>query len=155
MDLTADYKKIGEYIQKEFKKINIKVELNFVSPQVLIEKIKNKSSDMYILGWQSESGDAGDILNSMFLDGAQLNSIFVAGSPTSQQISKLILESNLELNQKKRLGMLQKIMENLVDEETVGIPLFEGARIYAVQSGVNFEPRVDGMIVLKNIQYFK
>lgn len=153
LDLTIDYQKIGEYIQKEFKKINIKVELNFLSPQDLIEKIKKRTSEMYILGWQSESGDAGDILNSLFLENAQLNSIFLPRSESSKEITKLIKLSNQELKPKKRLEILQNIMKTLVDREVVGIPLFEGARIYAVQSKVNFKPRVDGMIVLREINY--
>ena len=105
LDLTADYKKIGEYIQKEFSKINIRVDLNFFSPQELIERIINKESEMYILGWQSETGDAGDILNSLFMRDAQLNSCLACGSGSlSTEINPLILETNQELNQKKRLA---------------------------------------------------
>lgn len=152
LDLTSDYKKIGEFIQKEFKALSIKVELNFVSPQDLIQKISDKKSEMYILGWQSESGDAGDLLNSLFLEGAQLNSVFVAGSVDSQKINNLILETNQELNAKKRLTGLQNIMDILVDQMVVGLPLFEGERVYAVKPGINFEPRTDGMIVINEIQ---
>lgn len=152
LDLTADYKKIGEFIQKEFKAISIKVELNFVSPQELIQRITNRESEMYILGWQSESGDAGDLLNALFLENAQLNSVFVPKSEDSQKISQLILATNQELNQKKRLAQLQNIMEILVDEMVVGLPLFEGERIYAINDGIIFEPRTDGMIVLNEIQ---
>lgn len=152
LDLTSDYQKIGEYIQTEFKALSIKVDLNYISPQALIEKIKNKESEMYILGWQSESGDAGDLLNSLFLEDAQLNSVFVPESEESKNISALILETNQELSQKKRLAKLQNIMDVLVDEEVVGLPLFEGERIYAVNPVVQFEPRIDGMIVLNEIR---
>lgn len=152
LDLTSDYKKIGEYIQKEFRALNIKIELNFISPQKLVEKITNKDSEMFILGWQSESGDSGDFLNSFFLENAQLNSVFVQGSKESAKITKLIQETNQELNPQKRLHKLQNIMDILIDEDVVGLPLFESERIYAVNSNVNFEPRIDGMIVLNEIK---
>ncbi len=152
LDLTSDYGKIGEYIQKEFKALSIRVELNFISPQDLVQKISNKESEMHILGWQSASGDAGDLLNSLFLENAQLNSVFKPGSEESQRVTNLILETNQELNQKKRLNKLQNIMDILVDEKVVGLPLFEGERIYAVNSRINFEPRTDGMIVLNEIR---
>ena len=152
LDLTSDYKKIGEYIQKEFKALSIKVELNFLFPQELVKHIMNKESEMYILGWQSASGDTGDLLNSLFVENAQLNSTFVPGSENSKSITQLILETNQELNPKKRLTKLQNIMNILVDEEVVGLPLFEGERIYAVNYGINFEPRIDGMIILNEIQ---
>lgn len=152
LDLTADYTKIGEYIQNEFKQINIKVELNYMSPQDLIEKIQKKETSMYLLGWQSESGDSGDLLNSLFLKDAQLNSAFIGTGSIITEVNQAILETNQELNQKKRLQKLQKIMEILVDQEVVGIPLFEGERIFAVNSGIDFNPRTDGMVVLKEIK---
>lgn len=152
LDLTSDYKKIGEYIQKEFRALSIKVELNFVSPQKLVERITNKESEMFILGWQSESGDAGDLLNSLFVENAQLNNAYVTKSEESKRITEMILATNQELNPKKRLAKLQNIMEILVDEDVVGLPLFEGERIYAVNPNVNFEPRTDGMLVLGEIK---
>ncbi len=60
--------------------------------------------------------------------------------------------ANHIFNLKKRLAKLQEIMEILVDQEVIGIPLFEGERIYAVNAGVNFSPRTDGMIILREIK---
>ena len=43
-------------------------------------------------------------------------------------------------------------MEILIDDIVAGIPLFEGERIYAVKPGIDFEPRIDGMVVLSEIK---
>ena len=46
---------------------------------------------------------------------------------------------------------MKEVMQ-LVDQDLIGIPLFEGAQLYAVQEGINWEPRLDGLVLASEVQ---
>mgnify|MGYP001569794551 CR=1 FL=1 len=51
-----------------------------------------------------------------------------------------------------RLTQLQEVMKILVEDDLVGVPLFESQVIYAVNPQIRFEPRIDGYILAKDVR---
>ena len=40
----------------------------------------------------------------------------------------------------------------LVNNDLIGIPLFESSRLYAVKKGVTWEPRLDGLVLATDVK---
>jgi peptide/nickel transport system substrate-binding protein len=147
LDFLSTFRTLAEYLQKQLLDAGFLVELNEISPEALLDKIRNNSSQMFLIGWQAENGDAGDFLDSFIHSQGEFNN----GRYQNAVVDKLIEKSRQELDPKIRLATLQKIME-LVDKDIIGIPLFESSRIYAVKKGVQWEPRLDGLVLASDVK---
>ena len=147
LDFLATYKTLAEYLEKQLSGAGFLVKANAVEPEELLEKIKKNESQMFVIGWQAENGDAGDFLDSFIHSKGEFNN----GRYINQVVDKLIEISRQELDPKKRLLLLQKIME-LVDKDLIGIPLFESSRLYAVKKGIKWEPRLDGLVMASDVK---
>lgn len=147
LDYLSTYKTLVEYLEKKFEEAGFVFRGNELSPQELIDKIKKNESQLYILGWQSENGDAGDFLDAFINSKGEYNN----GRYVNPVIDRLIEMGHQELNPTRRLELLQKIME-LVNDDLIGIPLFESSRLYAVKKGITWEPRLDGLVLAKEVR---
>jgi ABC-type transport system substrate-binding protein len=63
----------------------------------------------------------------------------------------LIEKSRQTMNPDERLQLLQTIMGK-IDDELIGIPLFEASRLYAVRKGIQWEPRLDGLVLATEVK---
>jgi peptide/nickel transport system substrate-binding protein len=147
LDFLSTYRTLAEYLQRQFLDAGFLVELNPISPERLLDKIKNNESQLFMIGWQAENGDAGDFLDSFIYSQGEFNN----GRYSNAVVDKLIEKSRQELDPKVRLETLQKIME-LVSRDVIGIPLFESSRLYAVKKGVRWEPRLDGLVLASDVK---
>ncbi len=147
MDYLPTYKTLVEYLEKQFEAAGFQFVGNPIEADALLERIKKNESQLYLLGWQSENGDAGDFLDSFISSKGEFNN----GRYTNAAVDRLIAKARMELNPQLRLELLQKIME-LVNDDLIGIPLFESARLYAVKRGVIWEPRLDGLVLAKEVR---
>jgi peptide/nickel transport system substrate-binding protein len=112
-----------------------------------LDRIKKNESQLYLLGWQSENGDAGDFLDAFISSKGEFNN----GRYVNPTLDRLIAKARQELKPELRLELLQKIME-LLNDDLIGVPLFESARLYAVKRGVIWEPRLDGLVLAKEVR---
>jgi len=147
MDYLPTYKTLVEYLEKQFEEAGFQFKGNPIEAEPLLERIKKNESQLYILGWQSENGDAGDFLDAFISSKGEFNN----GRYTNAAVDRLIEKSRQELNPERRLELLQKVME-LVNDDLIGIPLFESARLYAIKKGLNWEPRLDGLVLAKEVR---
>jgi len=147
LDFLSTYRTLTEYLVRQLGDAGFIVEANAVEPDALLEKIKKNESQMFVIGWQAENGDAGDFLDAFIHSKGEFNN----GRYTNVVVDALIEKSRQELDPSKRLQTLQKIME-LVDKDLIGIPLFESSRLYAVKKGVVWEPRLDGLVLATDVK---
>ena len=63
----------------------------------------------------------------------------------------MIEESRQEMDTQRRLTLLKEIMLKIQDD-LIGIPLFESSRLYAVQPDVEWEPRLDGLVLANEVK---
>ena len=102
---------------------------------------------MYFLGWRSEIGDAsGYFENAVYSKGN-----FNGGGFANKKVDQLIELSIQNLDQKKRLEQFHEIMKIIIEEEIIGVPLFESDIIYGIRVGVQFNPRLDGYILAAEV----
>lgn len=147
LDSLATYRTLTDYLKKQLLDAGFLVEDNVISPEELLERIKNNESQLFVIGWQAENGDAGDFLDNFIHSEGEFNN----GRYKNVFVDKLIEKSRQELNPEIRLQTLQQIME-LIDKDLIGIPLFESSRLYALKKGVSWEPRLDGLVLARDVK---
>ena len=147
LDYLSTYRTLTEYLSKQLLDAGFLVDANAIEPEALLNKIKNNESQMFVIGWQADNGDAGDFLDAFIHSTGEFNN----GRYTNVVVDKLIEKSRKDLNPLSRLQTLQTIM-SLVDKDLIGIPLFESSRLYAVKKGVKWEPRLDGLVLASDVK---
>ncbi len=155
--LTLDYPQglevLGQYIQAQLRALGIDLKLNPLPTADLQQKIKDRKSDFYYLGWKSELGDSDDFLKNVVhsRDEKGLYGEFNGSNFQNRNIDELIEKSEQDLNPKTRLKNLQNIMKVIVQDYVIGVPLFESDTIFAGNKNLNFDPRIDGYILASEI----
>ncbi len=147
LDSLATYRTLTDYVKKQLLDAGFLVEDNVIPPEELLDRIKNNESQLFVIGWQAENGDAGDFLDNFIHSEGEFNN----GRYKNVFVNKLIEKSRQELNPEIRLQTLQQIME-LVDKDLIGIPLFESSRLYALKKGIAWEPRLDGLVLARDVK---
>ena len=147
LDYLSTYRTLAEYLTKQLSDAGFLVDSNAIEPDELLNKIKNNQSQMFVIGWQAENGDAGDFLDAFIHSKGEFNN----GRYVNLVVDKLIEKSRSDMNPITRLQTLQTIM-SLVDKDLIGIPLFESSRLYAVKKGVSWEPRLDGLVLASDVK---
>jgi peptide/nickel transport system substrate-binding protein len=115
-------------------------------PDSLMGKICENESQLYLIGWRAADGDAGGFFDAFIHSRGTFN----RGHYKNDEVDRLIEESRIEMDPQKRLTLLQEIGAK-VAEDLIGIPLFETSRLFAVQEGVQWEPRLDGQVLAAEI----
>lgn len=147
LDSLDTYRTLTEYLKKQLQSAGFLVKDNVVAPNELLSRIKNNESQLFVIGWQAENGDAGDFLDNFIHSQGEFN----GGRYNNTEVDRLIEQSRQELVPQKRLKMLQGIMK-LVSDDLIGIPLFESSRLYAIKEGVKWEPRLDGLVLAIDVK---
>lgn len=148
LDLPNGLEALGTYINKQLAVIGMDVELNYMSPDDLQAKILSGQSQFYFMGWRSELGDVHDfvqaVVHSRSEDGKY--GYFNGANYSQKEVDVLIEESEQNMEESSRLKQLQTVMQMIVEQDVLGVPLFEVEAIYGLARGIQWEPRVDGYI---------
>jgi peptide/nickel transport system substrate-binding protein len=148
LHLPKGLETLGDYIKKSFREVDVYVNISYLDQNDLLNSIKNKEADMYFLSFKSDFGDAIDFFTSVVHSNAT-NNIFNYSNP---QVDYLIDKTLTELNQNKRRDFLQEAMKIIVEEDVIGMPLFEYETIFAYNKNIEFEPRIDGLIYFDELK---
>ncbi len=153
LDLVKGPEVFGDYLKRQLFDIGIDLELNFIEPDKFQNKMENRDSDFYFLGWRSEFGDSGDlfasVIHSKTKDGKYGK--FNGTSFLDEELDQLIEESEKIIETEERNQALNKIMKKVVEEKIVGMPLFETQVIYGVKKNIDWKPRMDGYILASEV----
>lgn len=148
LDLPQGLEALGNYVNRQLSVIGIDVDLNYLSADDLQQKVLSGQSQFYFLGWRSELGDASDfyqsVIHSRTLDGQYGR--FNGANYHNVGVDVLVEESERNMDEVLRLKQLQTVMQVIVEEDVLGVPLFEPEAIYGLARGIKWEPRVDGYI---------
>lgn len=147
MDYLASYRTLVEYLSEQFHKAGFSVQTTANNPDEILNKIQENTSPLYLIGWQAEDGDAGSFFDAF----VHSNGVFNQGRYHNAELDGLIEAARQEMEPQKRLSLLKEIGAKL-QNDLIGIPLFEPQRIYAIQPGVEWEPRLDGLILAGEVK---
>lgn len=147
LDYLDSFETLGEYLGSQMKTAGFSVRREPLTPEALLAKIQRNESRVFLIGWQAEDGDAGGFLDAFIHSQGEFN----RGRYKNPEVDALIEASRQEMDRQKRLPILHQIMAK-INEDLIGIPLFESSRIYAVKPGVLWEPRVDGLVLAAEVE---
>jgi len=147
IDMSTGAETIGEFIKLQFDEIGIGTSIKYMPFEELQKKIQNKESEMYLLGFRSEIGDASSFYENLVHSKGNFN----GGNFSNKKVDQLIELSLTNLDQEKRLAQFQEIMKIITEEEYFGVPLFETDVIYGIRVGIHFHPRLDGYVLANEI----
>jgi len=147
-------KLLGQYFKEQLEPIGLNVEAIPLDDQKLLDGIGRGVLPFYYLGWRNERGDAlpflEDILHSHTADNAygQYNGM----NYSNPQVDKLIEDAQNNLNLQERLKDMQTAMKIAVEDDIVGVPLFETYSLFAYRPDLYFKPRVDSLVFPSTIR---
>lgn len=147
LDYPSTYKTLAEYLKKQLDEAGFITTLNPINSVELLGKVKKNESQLFILGWQSDNGDAQEF----FDDFCHSKGTYNNGRYSNSEVDKLIEQTRQEVNPGIRLENLKKISK-LVHDDLIGIPLFESSRMYAVKEGIGWDPRMDGLVLALDVK---
>lgn len=147
IDYLASYRTLVEYLSEQFHKAGFTVQAIANEPDEILNKIQQNNSPLYLIGWQAEDGDAGSFFDAF----VHSNGVFNQGRYHNPELDHLIEAARQEMKPQNRLNLLREIGAKL-QNDLIGIPLFEPQRIYAVQPGIQWEPRLDGLILAGEVK---
>lgn len=149
-------KNVSLMISNQLSEINITVTVNVLSQNEFIQKVYiNRNSAFYFFGWHFDTGDAGEIFNSILRSvdekkGFGVSNFGYYSNPEIDNITQLI---NFEMNSNKRLDFMHEGFE-IAMNDVVCIPLFEVKYIFLVQDKVSWKPRADMILRIEDIDIF-
>ena len=119
----------------------------------MFRRLQSGTVDFYFGGMLAVSADASDIFDSMVhtrdrARGYGQNNWLGFADP---ELDGLIEQSGTTLDMRARRAVLEQAMGVLMDRLPY-VPLFYNHEVFAVRRGVVFEPRLDGMIRVHEIQ---
>jgi len=122
MSTSASYLDIAEYLQREWQKIGLNVEVDVNPPSTLTQSISNGKVSFFKASWIADYPDAENYLSLFY------SKNFSPGGPDythfkNTEFDKLYEAAFLETDDKKRQELYKK-MDALVMEEAPVIPLF-------------------------------
>jgi len=122
MSTTASYLDIAEYLQREWQKTGLNVEVDVNLPTTLTQSISTGKSSFFKATWIADYPDAENYLSLFY------SKNFSPGGPNythfkNAEFDKLYEQAFLETDDKKR-QKLYKTMDELVMQEAPVIPLF-------------------------------
>ncbi len=138
--------KIAEAVASMLAKINIKIDLTTMPKAQYWPKFDERAADILMIGWHSDTEDSSNFTEflGMCFDKESGYGQYNSGNYCNAEVDKLILGSQSETNDKKRMQMLQKVEQTLHDEAAF-IPLHWQDLAWAARKGVHAKEVVNAM----------
>jgi len=152
--VSVDRVGVSEIIANQLSKININVTVNVLSSSEFYDKILNRNSSFYLVGWKVDSGDAGEIFDNVLRTVDIDNSwgIYNFGNYSNPEIDRIADDIYYNMNQNKRIQYMQEGFKIALND-VVCIPLYIYNGISAMKNEISWQPRADGLIKLEDIDF--
>lgn len=140
-------KLLGQYFREQLELVGMQLELAPLSDQELQELLQQQKLTFYYLGWRHESGDALPFLKAVLHSkNAEGYGMYNGMNYINTEVDDLIEKSETNFNLQERLEDMQMAMKIAVQDDIVGVPLFETQSIFAFDPDLSFTPRVDSLV---------
>lgn len=133
---------LGEQVRKKLFDGGIFAIVSYLELDDLLASMENGDADIYFLAFKSELGDSSDFLDTIIHSGGDFNII----NYSNESVDFLIDRSLSSLNQRKRRDDLQEAMKIIVEDDVVGVPLFEYENVFSFVKDLDMVPRIDGLL---------
>jgi peptide/nickel transport system substrate-binding protein len=139
-------------ISKQLSPI-INVELNPLPLEEYFNKILNRNSSFYIIGWIPTTGDGGEIFDYILrsIDKNKGYGTYNLGYYSNSSIDNMSDKIAVTMDPEIRLGYMQKAFE-IAMNDIACIPLLINVFSYASTDNIDWNPRSDMEIRIENIK---
>ncbi|MFA5947690.1 MAG: ABC transporter substrate-binding protein [Candidatus Gracilibacteria bacterium] len=138
---------LGDYLRDKFNKIGINLVVSYLEPIDLVKSMQDAKADMYFMAFKADLGDSLNFFEVIAKTAAEYN----FSNYSNSYIDRLVDETKIEMDDLLRRKNLQTAMKMLIEEDILGVPLFEYEAVYSLKNQFSFNPRIDGMIYLEDI----
>lgn len=139
---------LGEHMRQQLAEIGIYLLVSYLDPPDFLESITEGKADIYFLGFRASRGDSADFLDVVVHSDAEFN----VANYSNPEVDSLIEQSFTEMDPSVRIADLQEVMRIIVEEDVLGIPLFEYNTLYSFVDSLEFTPRIDGYIYFDELR---
>ena len=154
-DRYINDEKICEAVAKYLAKVGLNVTLDVKPKSIFFDELADKKHPFYLIGWFDGSFDFGRSAEKLLhtVDAEQGMGVYNGALYSNAKIDQQIVDSAGIIDRDKRELALQQINRESV-EDVAWIPLHYQQDIFAVVKGkgINFSPRSDRWIVVKEIK---
>jgi peptide/nickel transport system substrate-binding protein len=136
---------IAQAVASDLAKVKIKVKVNAMPKSAYFPKVNSSDSSFNMLGWSNSDGDASSFLDACVhtYDQDKGYGRYNGGRYSNPEVDRLIEESDVTIDQVKRLELMKQAQKiALVDDQNI-IPLHYQVDLYAFNNKINFKPRID------------
>ena len=136
--------RIAQSIVAMLAKINIAVELKTLPKAQYFQEFDERSADIMMLGWQSDTRDSNNLFEFIIAcpDGNTGMGAYNASNYCNPQVDNRIRSANVEMNPEKRIRLLQQIEQTLVDDAVV-VPLMWQHLAWGAKKNLHIEQIVN------------
>ncbi|MEP0074077.1 MAG: ABC transporter substrate-binding protein [Marinomonas sp.] len=138
--------KVAQAISAMLARINIIVDLKTLPKAQYFKELDNRSADIMMLGWQSDTMDANNTFEFVVAC-SDVNTglgIYNASAYCNTNIDNKIQRANREMQPDQRRRLLQEIEQTLYNEVPI-IPLYWQALTWAAKSNVKIQDIINNM----------
>ena len=143
IDFPEGLEALGSYFVSELAEIEVSATVNYWPVDQYDEHVLSGESDVFFFGWKSDLGDAAPFFSSLVHSEGALNAGIIKDVGLDDQIEQMdrnVLETI-------RTDQLQSLMRLVVEEEVIGLPLFESDTLVGVGPSLVWNPRIDNLIL--------
>lgn len=136
--------KIAQALAAMLARINIKVELKTLPKAQYFQEYDNRSADIMMIGWQSDTSDSNNFYEFLVAcpDPNTGLGAYNAANYCNPKVDGLIRAANREMNPERRIRLLQQIEQTLYDEAVI-VPLLWQHLAWGAKANVHIEEVVN------------
>lgn len=142
--------RISQAIVAMLSKINIAVDLKTLPKAQYFQEFDNRSADMMMIGWQSDTNDSNNLFEFLVActDPNTGMGAYNASSYCNAQIDERIREANIEMSPERRAELLQEI-EQILAKESAVVPLLWQSLAWGAKKNI----RIENIVNARNFPY--
>ncbi len=145
LPIGLDY--LGEHVRAQLTEIGVFLVVSYMDFPDLLKSMKQGRADIYFLGYRGDLGDGVQFFNSLI----HTNGNFNVSNYSNELVDEMIITALTSLDYLERLKKMQNIMKIILEEDVIGVPLFEFSTVYAFLDNLNINPRIDGAIYFDDL----
>lgn len=138
---------LGEHIRLQLNEVGVSLVVSYLSDEDFVKSILAGDADIYTLGFKSDLGNALEFFQTLVYSSGEFNAFKFSNSDFDKIIDDVVIEMNDEL----RLTKLHEAMKIIVDDNVIGVPLFEYETVYSFVPQLDMQPRIDGFIYFDDL----
>jgi peptide/nickel transport system substrate-binding protein len=145
------YGPIVRQLQLQLEQVGIRVEPRVLPQGEFYGKLQREALPVALFGWSASTGDALEVLELLFHTPVQGRGRFNRSSYSSARFDALVEQADRAARPADRLGFFNEAL-GVLREDLPALPLMALADLYAVRTGLEWEPPSHRYLQAEDVQ---